>query len=302
MTRQALKPLTTDRRARLLAGLLLAAGLSGLGAAALAGPEQPVDAPLPPGFELRPLQRPVEVVYAHSQGEMFNTLSRSTLEASCRAAQAAGAAPRMPRFAPGSEDALKFEIRRYTSADGRQSASYSEKEHVECAEAELKTDGPCACNYRKVSEHSLYLERSEGSSTERWQLSLATRSGRYSRGPAGAAALPAPAEAALQSLFGVVAGSRELAGQRCQLRRVERGNSRIETCLLQAGPGLNAALHGRQLAQTVTQLQGPQAGQRLRWTETLQLLPRARVDAAVFAVPAGIQFKPGAISSREAQP
>jgi len=275
-------------------------------AASHAGPELPQPAPLPPGFDLRPAQRQVEGVYAHSHGEMFNVLSRATLEASCRAAQAVGGETRMPRFAPGSEEPLKFAVRRYTSADGKQSASYSEKEHVECAEADLKTDGPCACHYRKASERSLYLERSQGASTERWQLTLGAHSGRHSRGPAGASAggsaLTAPAEPMLQTLYGAVTGSRELAGQRCQLRQLERGNSRIETCLLQAGPGLPALLQGRLLAQTVFQLQGPQAGQRLRWTETLQLLPRAQMDAALFEVPTGVSFTPGAVSNREAQP
>lgn len=279
-----------------------ATALACAAAAAHAGPELPQPAPLPPGFDLRPAQRQVEGVYAHSHGEMFNVLSKATLEASCRAAQAVGGETRMPRFAPGSEEPLKFAVRRYTSADGKQSASYSEKEHVECAEADLKTDGPCACHYRKASERSLYLERSQGTSTERWQLTLGARSGRHSRGPAGSAAPTAPAEPMLQTLYGAVSGSRELAGQRCQLRQLERGNSRIETCLLQAGPGLPAPLQGRLLAQTVFQLQGPQVGQRLRWTETLQLLPRAQMDAALFEVPAGVSFTPGAVSNREAQP
>ena len=287
---------------RLIARIAVAAALACPTAVLHAEPEPRQDAPLPPGFDLKPLQRQVEGVYAHSQGEMFNVLSRATLEASCRAAQAAGGPARMPRFAPGSEEPLKFEVRRYSSADGKQSASYSEKEHVACTEADLKADGPCACHYRKVSEHSLYLERSQGASTERWQLTLASGSGRHSRGPAGTTALAAPAEPTLQTLYGAVAGSRELAGQRCQLRRIERGNSRTETCLIQPAPGLPETLHGRQLAQSVFQLQGPQAGQRLRWTETLQLLPRARMDAAVFEVPAGVSFKPGPVSNREGQP
>lgn len=260
------------------------------------------EAPLPAGFDLKPTQKSVVVVYAHSQGEMLSTLSRAALEASCQAAQSLSGETRMPRFAPGSEDALKFEIRRYTSADGKQSASYSEKEHVECAEADLKRDGPCACNYRKVSERSLYLERRQGDSTDRWQLTLTSRSGRHSRGPASALEVAAPSEALLLSMYGAAAGTRELAGQRCQLRRIERGGSRTETCLLLPGPDLPAKLHGRQLAQSVVQIQGPQAGQRLRWTETLLLLPRASVDSTVFELPAGVSFIQGPIINKEAQP
>ncbi|MCV2365039.1 hypothetical protein LNV23_16425 [Paucibacter sp. DJ1R-11] len=258
---------------------------------------------LPPGFALAPLQKTVTVVYAQSTGELFNSLNKTTLEASCQAALAVGAATRMPRFAPGSEAPLQFELRRYTSLDGQLSASYSDKEHVECAEANLKTEGPCACLYRKARVHSVYLERREAHSVRRWQVALESRSGRRSSGPAGGAEpLAAPSAQALQTLHGGVIGTRELAGYRCQLRRADRGSSRVETCLLLPTADLPTALQGRQLAQTVFELQAGQSGRRLRWLDTRQLLPRAQIDAVVFEPLSGIAYQERPISAGGEQP
>jgi hypothetical protein len=225
---------------------------------AAAAPSDVLDPPA--GFGVRLTGTLERVVVAEAVAQSPGPVDRSSIEAQCDSARAAGLTTRQPVFEAGHDQPIRTETLRVGNA--RHQADFVTRHVYECAtppRTANSADFLCGCTYRVHIRRSVQVGRRD--------------------------IRPAQAKRALdrvRRLMPEVLGADTVAGIACIWRRLCLPDDvRVDRCIADGDIGaLPPFLHGRALAEVTARAGDPP----LQSSRVTRVVLHARVDAGVFAV------------------
>lgn len=263
--------------------------IPGLASGAGSSPSSPL--PPPPGYEIKPSGKGVEVIMIEEAGAKPSTggLTAPAVKLNCENRMKMGIGTGVPTLDPGYDQPDPYTRVVYISAQGDKLVRFTRSELYRSDKEVAKAQADqCTGRFGRITSHSFYLRRIEQDVVQGWIGSMYSGVRSHTvvkRGSHKLLNLGPPAAAAGLLLGGNSLGPSQVADFRCERWRFADGH---ESCSLIEQQGLPNSLVN--WIAEITPVPGKPAGAQATHRMT-RLQTQVWVDSSVFEPPPGAPYK-----------